>query len=232
MKRVAQFVKTTALGGFLVLLPVAVLYVMLARMFELLVSIATPIAGVLPESVVNYIRAPILIVAVLILTASFCVGLAMRSTVGNRLLSRIESTIHRRVPGYAVLKSLAARPGNIEGAGLAPAMMTLTTSIRALVLVVEDHGDGEMTVFLPSSPAVVSGTVQITNKDKIQFLDANLRNVMDALGHRGTGVRKLLGSGDAAHRGLVESGGSILGLFILLGFSIDPNQYVSVLEIR
>ena len=50
MNQAIEFLKTTALGGFLVLLPILLLYLMLSEAFELVVARATPLADLFPQT--------------------------------------------------------------------------------------------------------------------------------------------------------------------------------------
>jgi len=58
--------------------------------------------------------------------------------------------------------------------------------------VIEDHGNGSLTVLVPWAPAAFSGSVKIVDRDRIKILEANLGDVSRALGHWGMGVRELL----------------------------------------
>lgn len=48
MKNIASFVKLTALGGLLVLLPILLLILLLMEIVQLVVGLATPIADLFP----------------------------------------------------------------------------------------------------------------------------------------------------------------------------------------
>ena len=48
MKNLLEFLKTTAMGGLFVLLPVLLLYLLLSEALDLIVALATPIADLFP----------------------------------------------------------------------------------------------------------------------------------------------------------------------------------------
>ena len=60
---------------------------------------------------------------------------------------------------------------------------------------VEDHGDGQLTVLVPWAPTAFSGFVKIVGKDRVEFLDANLGEASKVLSHWGVGTHDLLGKG-------------------------------------
>ena len=74
MKRLSIFLKTTVVGGLLVLLPLFVFYLLLAEMLELVVAMATPIADVFPKVIFNQVKMPVIVAVILILGASFLFG--------------------------------------------------------------------------------------------------------------------------------------------------------------
>jgi hypothetical protein len=49
MKRIINFLKTTAQGGLFVLLPLLLLFLALAEVMELLIGIVTPITNLFPR---------------------------------------------------------------------------------------------------------------------------------------------------------------------------------------
>ena len=93
MKQIADFLKTTVIGGLFVLLPVLLLYMLLAEALQLVVALATPIADLFPKGVFDQAKAPVLIALILIVSVSFLLGLALRSAALSRLGDWIEHTV-------------------------------------------------------------------------------------------------------------------------------------------
>ena len=106
MSRVGEFLKTTAMGGLFVLLPVLLLYLLLAEALDLVIALATPIADLFPKGTFDQIKFPVLTALVLIVVVSFLIGLALRSSTGRRLGNRVERATLRRLPLYIALKNL------------------------------------------------------------------------------------------------------------------------------
>ena len=116
MKKFTEFLKTTALGGLFVLLPVLLLYLVFAEVLEMVVALATPIADLFPKGTFDEATSPVIIALILIVGASFMIGLGLRSKAARRFGRSIENTVLDRLPMYTVLKSLTAgfragRPG-------------------------------------------------------------------------------------------------------------------------
>ena len=109
MRALLGFLKTTALGGLFVLLPLLLLYLVLSEALDLVVAIATPIADLFPSDTFAHEKYPLLIALLLLLGASFVLGLAMRAERGRRLGRWLERNTLRRLPMYGALKSLVTR---------------------------------------------------------------------------------------------------------------------------
>ena len=58
MKGLLDFLKTTFLGGFFVLLPVLLVFLLLGEVVDLVVALGTPIAGLLPEAWLDFAKSP------------------------------------------------------------------------------------------------------------------------------------------------------------------------------
>lgn len=194
MKQIGEFLKTTALGGLFVVLPVLLLYLLLGEVLDLVIGLATPIADLFPKGTFDRLTAPFPIAVTLLAGVSFVIGLALRLEGGRRLGEWIEGKVLERLPMYSALKSLtkAFREAG-EGAAFRPALLGSSEGVRELIYVVEDHGDGQLTVLVPWAPTAFSGFVKIVARDQVEMLDTNLGEASRVLNHWGVGVRDLLG---------------------------------------
>ena len=196
MKQIGEFLKTTAVGGLFVVLPVLLLYLLLGEILGLVIGLATPIADLFPKGTFDNLTAPFPVAVILIVAVSFVTGLAMRVEVGRRLGDWIDRSVMGRLPVYSALKSLTkafAEAG--EGAAFRPALLGSSEGVRDLIYVVEDHGDGQLTVLVPWAPTAFSGFVKIVARDQVEMLDTNLGEASRVLSHWGVGIRDLLGKG-------------------------------------
>ena len=196
MKQIGEFLKTTALGGLFVVLPVLLLYMLLGEILDLVVGLATPIADLFPKGTFDHLAAPVPIAVALLVGVSFVIGLALRVEVGRRLGGWIDRKVLGRLPMYSALKSLTKAFGEAgEGAAFRPALLGSSEGVREVVYVVEDHGDGQLTVLVPWAPTAFSGFVKIVAKDRVEMLDTNLGEASRVLSQWGVGIRDLLGKG-------------------------------------
>jgi uncharacterized membrane protein len=194
MKRLMEFFKTTVLGGLFVLLPVLLLYLVLAEALDLVVALGTPIADLFPKETFDKTTSPVIIALALIVGMSFLIGLGLRSEAARRLGRSIEQTVLDRLPMYSVLKSLTmgfAETG--QSAAFKPAVLIAPDGCREPAYVVEDYNDGNVTVLLPLAPTAFAGPVKIVKREWVEMLDVNLGEFTKALSHWGVGVHDLTG---------------------------------------
>ena len=108
------------------------------------------------------------------------IGLFDESETGKRMGNWLERKVLNRFAPYALLRSLSSRLSGRDVPGqLQPALLAVAPDARMLAYIVEEHADGNLTLFVPlgSTPGV--GTIQIVGQAKVEKLDASM---MDTLG--------------------------------------------------
>lgn len=148
MKTLAEFFKTTLIGGVLVILPVYVAILLLAKMVGGLLALLAPVTAGIPAGLQFRQVAAILLLVV----ACFVVGLIVRTGPGLRAKNACERAVLERLPAYGFLRGLARQ---LTGHGDEHTMEPCLAEIEeALVpaFIVEDLGDGQYTVLVPSAP--------------------------------------------------------------------------------
>jgi uncharacterized membrane protein len=200
MRRVAAFLKTITLGGLFVLLPVVVVIAVAAKAVIGVRATAQAIMEKLTGQGSDAAQFPMAYAILIVVGLSFVIGLTMSSALGRRCGNWIGRTLLFRLPGYAAVRAIIGGLANLNHEGaLRPALLTLREGVECFVAVVEDHGDGRLTVFIPSSPNPGSGSVQIVPKDKVCLLNVRITEVGAALQQWGVGAQKVLAK-DRAHR--------------------------------
>jgi len=198
MKNLLKFLKTTAMGGLFVLLPILLLYLLVSEALDIVVAMASPIADLLPAGTFDKVEFPVAVGLILILGVSFLIGLGLRSEKGRGLGQWTERHVLGRLPAYHALKSLTtgfAEAGK-DGAFKA-AVFVSANGERELADVIEDHGEDHLTVLLPKAPTAFAGSVKIVDRNQVELLDANMGDVSKVLSHWGVGARGLVAK-DAA----------------------------------
>jgi uncharacterized membrane protein len=106
MKGVLEFVRTTVVGGVLVVLPIVLLVMVLMETVDLIGAITEPIAAALPGDEIGGVEVAVLLALLVILLLCFLTGLIAGTQIGSSVSLFFERTFLDRVPGYKLIKGL------------------------------------------------------------------------------------------------------------------------------
>jgi len=187
-----NFLKTTLLGGLFILLPLMLLWIGLKEIGGLLEAMATPIADMIPGQYFENLTAPGVVAIVLIVGASFILGLAARSAWLSNIGRKIENTVLNRVPMYRMLKVISSALIDSDTSDVKPALVTDNSGGGDPCYVIEKHTDGRATVLLPWSPASFAGSIKVVQQSELEFLSCSLDEFSRSLSQIGVGVEECL----------------------------------------
>ena len=198
-KKLALF-KTNIIYGVLVILPLAVIFLFLSKIVEILEKIAKPLG------LESYFSASLAVIIgfLLLLTVCFFVGVLVRSSIGAWSFERIENKVLKQIPGYQII-SRALKGFAAEETAYPKALVRLLGSEAAVFgFVMEENDNGSVTVFVPSSPAITIGGVYIVDRSRVTILESSTMEIVDCLSQWGIGSRKILGKQHLEIRNLSE----------------------------
>lgn len=199
MKRLAAFLKATTLGGLFVVLPVLIVLAVLTKAVMMVHGVAESIVGMMAGEDSKAEHFPIIFSVLILVGISFGFGLVMTSRRGLAACRWIEERLLFRVPGYAAVRAIVGGLADTKGEGVVKSgLLTIDEGMEAFVLVVEDHGDGRLTVFVPGSPNPASGNVQVVRKDLVRILNVRMTEIGTVLQQCGVGSAKVLAKVNAA----------------------------------
>jgi uncharacterized membrane protein len=168
----------------MVILPIALAISVLIKFLEFVRGVVAPIAHLLPPQ----IRLDNLAALVLLLVASFAVGLFVSTSWGSRLVSWFEESIMSLIPGYRTMRMIIhSFLGRTDVSGWQPALIRLDETEQP-GFVVERHADGQFTVFVPGAPVPTSGDVHIVDPERVRLVSARAGGVVRCLSRLGSGV--------------------------------------------
>src|SRR5262249_28155272 len=126
MRALAEFTKTTLIGGVLIILPIYVAVLLFLKALGGLLDLLNPVAGSLPAGVeLKKAAAIILLVAI-----CFVVGLVVRTRPGMRAKNVFEQAVLEKLPGYTFFRGLAKRlTGSSEEQQLQPALAEIEEAL-------------------------------------------------------------------------------------------------------
>lgn len=176
--------KTTLIGGFLIILPIYVSIILIAKAIQGLVAALKPITAVVPA----YVQFREIIAALVIITICFIAGLIVRTGPGLRAKKAFEGAVLERLPGYTLLRGLAGRfTGRGDEPTFAPALVEIEEALVP-ALIIEKLDDGSFTVLVPSVPTPMAGALYILPPERVHPVDVPFTATLKVFSKWGTGA--------------------------------------------
>lgn len=187
MKGLAEFTKTTLIGGLLVVLPIYLSILLMAKTFAGLLALMSPVTAAIPAATqFRQVVAIVIIIAVCLIA-----GIVVRTSPGRRAKIALERSILERIPGYTLVRGLAKRlSGDERGDAFQPALVEIEDAL-APAFIIEELADGRYTVLVPSVPTPAAGSLLIMPRVRVHPLDVPFAQVVTVISKWGTGAGAL-----------------------------------------
>ncbi len=182
-------IKTNITYGLIVLIPVAIIVLLLAKIVEVLEAVGQPLGL---QSMLGTAVA-IAVGVLLLLALCFVVGALVRSRRAGLSFERIEEVLLSKVPGYEVLGNVLKGFAD-DQSRFPPVLFNLYGPGAAVFgMIMDGNEDGTLTVFVPASPALTVGVVHVVDPDRVTRLEAGISDVTGCVSQLGIGSRKVVG---------------------------------------
>jgi uncharacterized membrane protein len=164
------FVKTTVLGGILVILPLAVVALLAIEGFQISVAATRSIEGILPIRTWLGLAAFNALAVILAVSVCFGAGLLAQLTFVSKRIEKLDKGISNLVPGYFAAKEVlsGADAGSNRLEDMTPVFVELHGTMR-LGFEVERTRQGLVIIYFPNSPNPQSGTVEAVSADNVKL---------------------------------------------------------------
>jgi uncharacterized membrane protein len=190
-KRFIDFVKTTIMTGFFVLLPAVVVLALIGWVLATVFGVFKPILAIFAIKSVGGMASAILGALLLLVVVCFLTGFFVILQIGKVTQERVEALLLDRLPGYTMFKNLTRRLAGQEGLEFAPALVDLYgTEAWAVGFIVEEPEAGQYTVFVPISPTPTVGQVYLLPESRVKKIEAKFVDVVNSLTQWGLGSDK------------------------------------------
>jgi uncharacterized membrane protein len=188
------FLKTTAIGGLLFLLPLIVLGALVGQVVPIVLTIAETLGEVLPVKTPGGIALLILLAIGILLLLCFGAGLLARKSLARRISRVFEKKLVLLFPRYAILKDQMA--DTIGGDQTQPRMKPVLVRFDDVMRIAFETERSENTqlvaVFLPGSPDPWSGKTAIVAADRVEPLSIDFGVAVATCEQLGRGSFNLL----------------------------------------
>jgi uncharacterized membrane protein len=197
MKAVLQFLKATIAGGFFVLLPVVLVWLILVEAMEISLALVTPFAELLPVEELGGVGIARIVAVLAILLACFVTGALLKAAVGKTVIGWFQRAVLEKIPGYTLIRALTRRfSGTAEGTRFAPAMISTSPGVKEIAFIIEEHDHGACTVLVPLAPTPTIGLVRHVDRAHVTRLNASMGSVVNCIMQWGIGASDVI----AQHR--------------------------------
>jgi len=188
MKTLADFARTTLIGGILVLLPIYVAVMLMLKVLKGLMGLIAPVTAWVPASA----EFRQVIAILIILAACLIAGLLVRTGPGARAIQELQQRVLEKIPGYSVLRSLMTRlSGDESSAAFEPAMVEIEEALVPAVIV-EELSDGQFVVLVPTVPTPFSGALYVLPAARVHPVNVPLNQFLKVYSKWGEGAGELV----------------------------------------
>jgi uncharacterized membrane protein len=168
------FLKTTAIGGLIFLLPLAVIGGLLGYVYNIVSVICEWLKDYLPVDSASGTALLFLIAVGILVLLCFLCGLAARRAIARKFSQFVEKYLIMVFPKYAIYKDILA--GNVGGDAHGPSLDPITIRFDDAIRIGFEAGrteQGLVIVYLPGSPDPWTGHVVLVAQDRIRPLETD-----------------------------------------------------------
>ncbi|MEW6508189.1 MAG: DUF502 domain-containing protein [Bacteroidota bacterium] len=194
MKKLNSFLRTTFLGGFLVVLPIILLILVLNWFYEFLLSNIRPIITLLIQTArISEVIAAVIAVIIMLLLF-FLVGLLVQTRMGKFFFEIFEERVLKKIPIYRIIKETVVQLFGGEkmifkGVALVRPFQN-DTMITAFIT--DESSNDYVTVFIPSSPAPTGGYIYHIKKEYVVKINYPVEQAMRTVLSLGAGSKEFI----------------------------------------
>src|ERR1700730_15681545 len=154
MRQIFDFVKTTAFGGAIFLLPFAAALLVVVKAGKMAVDSVTPLAEKLPFPKGEAVIAIYVVGALLLALVAFAAGLFARSlSIKKDAASFLEDKVLNKLPPYVALRKYTDHLAGLEAKtneDLKPVLVRISNGWQ-LGFLADAFNDGQVAVFMPGA---------------------------------------------------------------------------------
>ena len=198
-QRTKNFLKTTLIGGVIVILPITILIFAFRWLFGVVSSGVNPLTDLVVRTIpllsnrYDELIATLIVIFV-ILGGCFLVGLFIRTRLGQMLYSSLEGGLLSRAPGYKMVKETVNQFfGRKQSPFSSVALVQIFQNETMVTAFVTDrHGNGTVSVFVPTGPNPTSGFIYHIPEKYVHPVDVPVEDAMRSVISCGAGSEMLV----------------------------------------
>jgi hypothetical protein len=180
MKTFLTHVRDIAISGFFALLPLYVLFIVIAKAWKSLSSVGAGIAGMFGLKPIPGVGGPTIFSGLLVITLWIVTGLLVRFSFLAALSRAAERAMSKYIPGYGTYKAIAEEKlqHKVRALDYTSALIRLQEYWRPAYIVEKDE-HGTCVLFIPDVPDTNKGQVLLAQQDDVRVLSSITANQFD-----------------------------------------------------
>ena len=181
MKTFLSHLRDIAISGFFAMLPLYVMFIVIAKAWKSLSSVGAGIAGMFGMKSVLGVGSSTVLSGLLVITIWIVIGLLVRFSFMAALSRAAERAMSKYIPGYDTYKAIAEEKLQHKARALdyTSALIRWQEYWRPAYIVEQDE-DGTCVLFLPDVPETNKGHVLLTKNDQVRVVSSITANQLDA----------------------------------------------------
>ncbi|KAF0805562.1 hypothetical protein A6D6_02203 [Alcanivorax xiamenensis] len=194
------FVRKSLIGGVIILLPISIIAFFFKWLYDAVTSLIAPFTRFvvhtfgLPKFAADWV-----VVAVLVVFC-FLVGTLVATRLGSWLWQRFEARTMVRLPGYRLVKEIILQVfGKDEDSPFHRGEVAQIwlygrqADVSVMGLITSHHGNGRVTVFVPTGPNPTTGFIYHVNEELVtRHPEVGVEQMMKSVVACGAGSGQLL----------------------------------------
>lgn len=192
MKSILRIIRTTFIGGILFLVPIAILLILIEKVYHIVQKVTLPLSSHLPKVKILGLALQEIIGLLIIVFICFLAGILARTNAAKNLISKLEDKILSLIPGYSFMKSINE---TIFGGNKSEELKVILARVDdgwQFAFLIEQINEEHFTVFVPDAPNPMGGGLYFLEKERIKEVPISQKEAMACIRKLGFGSAKLL----------------------------------------
>lgn len=188
LKRIRNFFRTTLIGGFAAVLPLALIFFFFRWIFNLIKGYLEPIVNLIKVRTEIQVVILYLMVFGAILVIFFFIGLAIQTRMGRFFNNVLEDKYLMKLPGYKIARDTVMQFFGKNKSFFSEVVLVDIFNSGTLMtgFITDSHGDF-ITVFVPTGPNPTSGNIYHVKKEKVHHTSTSIDSGMKSIISCGAG---------------------------------------------
>ncbi|MEN8155239.1 MAG: DUF502 domain-containing protein [Acidobacteriota bacterium] len=193
MKKLSNFIKTTLLGGLLIILPIVLTFFFVRWIFNFVFGLIEPMTRIIvvhadTRNIIGHSAAIIIII-----TVCFVIGLIVKTRLGKFLFGQFEKYILKIAPGYSIFRETLKQLFGQEKKPFSSVVLGKVFGNDTLMtgFIADEMKDGRYTIYFPSALNPTTGLLCHLKKEDVIKVDIPVETAMRTIISCGAGASEL-----------------------------------------